>query len=101
MIYILLILDVSLFPPGKETHFQALVQWNRAANQGVVDARVKVGDYHYYGLGTRSDQRRAASYYQKAETEQSAIAMFNLGYMHEFGIGLPQVRSRFYYCVID
>jgi TPR repeat protein len=28
-----------------------LVYWNRAANQGNVDARVKVGDYYYYGLG--------------------------------------------------
>lgn len=29
----------------------ALTLWNRAANQGHVDARVKVGDYFYYGRG--------------------------------------------------
>ncbi|KAI9344645.1 hypothetical protein BDR26DRAFT_857347 [Obelidium mucronatum] len=32
----------------------ALVLWNRAANQGNVDARVKMGDYHYYGLGLKA-----------------------------------------------
>ena len=25
--------------------------WSKAANQGNVDARVKMGDYYYYGLG--------------------------------------------------
>ena len=56
--------------------------WNRAANQGNVDARVKMGDYYYKSfLGkdySNSSNRfeRAASYYkQAADREYSAIAM--------------------------
>jgi SEL1 protein len=33
----------------------ALTFWNRAANQGNVDARVKMGDYHFEGLGMEND----------------------------------------------
>ncbi|KAJ3265413.1 ERAD-associated protein [Chytriomyces hyalinus] len=126
----------------------ALVQWNRAANQGNVDARVKMGDYHYHGLGltafealeeeaadaaaegsgsalapskrkTRtvasstglegvlqkllhpyysihdaviSEPRfdKAALYYQVAADEASALAQWNVGYMHENGIGVAK-----------
>ena len=32
-----------------ETHKRALLQWTRAATQGFSTARVKLGDYHYYG----------------------------------------------------
>jgi SEL1 protein len=33
----------------------ALTFWNRAANQGNVDARVKMGDYHFAGLGMENN----------------------------------------------
>ncbi|KAK5664841.1 ERAD-associated protein [Batrachochytrium dendrobatidis] len=107
----------------------AMHLWNRASNQGNDDARVKIGDYFYYGLGmkglpsthrddadeesfetvykpslierllgvtfifdkarvSRPSYERAATYYQvAAETEYSSIAMYNLGYMHEHGLG--------------
>ena len=41
----------SLFP-HIDPYAVALINWNRAANQMNTDARVKVGDYFYYGLGT-------------------------------------------------
>ncbi|KAJ3349475.1 ERAD-associated protein [Entophlyctis luteolus] len=114
----------------------ALVLWNRAANQGNVDARVKMGDYHYYGLGLRGfetadsneesgDQNlvadkkerlhspsalmklampalskydpvwlsaprydKAALYYQVAADDSSALAQWNVGWMHENGVGV-------------
>ncbi|KAJ3196223.1 ERAD-associated protein [Irineochytrium annulatum] len=147
----------------------AIVLWNRAANQANVDARVRVGDYYYYGLGGRVGYRRktkpdkvvseeaatmvatdvfssvpadakeipaalegaksrdglnpawalvhdlgntiirylpkpflhgavqtkpdfemAAVYYQVASDEFSALAQWNLGYMHENGIGVAK-----------
>ncbi|KAJ3379217.1 ERAD-associated protein [Lobulomyces angularis] len=135
-----------------ESYRSALNFWNRAANQGNVDARVKMGDYHYYGYGinqeedesqenfendesnpaakkendfkTKNDKlenkitsndisfaqklfnffgfnyfkknevcdyEKAALYYQvAAESEHSAIAFFNLGYMHEHGLGVEE-----------
>ena len=59
---------------------------------GNTAARVKVGDYHYYGYGTEIDYETAAYHYRLAtEQQHNAQAMFNLGYMHERGLGMRQV----------
>ena len=75
----------------------ALTQWTRAAAQRNIDALVKVGDYYYYGLGVSEEPEqfrleKAARYYQSAsDTQMSALAMWNLGWMYENGVGVPQV----------
>lgn len=62
-------------------------------HQGYAVARVKLGDYHYYGYGTQVDYETAAAHYRLAyEQQHNAQAMFNLGYMHEQGLGLKQVQ---------
>lgn len=64
--------------------------------QGYAVARVKLGDYHYYGYGTSVDYETAAAHYRLASEQQhNAQAMFNLGYMHEQGLGLKQVRKSY------
>jgi SEL1 protein len=69
----------------------ALIYWTRSAEQKNVDAMVKMGDYYLHGLGTSLDEEKAAQCYQAAaETMQSAQAMWNLGWMHENGIGIDQ-----------
>ena len=77
----------------------ALINWKRAAQQGSVDAKVRVGDYYYYGQGLTVDYAEAAAHYSEAEQKHSAQAMFNLGYMHERGEGLAKdlhLAKRFY-----
>ncbi|KAL3308950.1 Protein sel-1 1 [Cichlidogyrus casuarinus] len=60
----------------------------RSANQGSVQSRLKLGDYHYYGLGTVQDFGEAIRHYRvAADTQRNAQAMFNLGYMHQMGLG--------------
>nr|CAD7424417.1 unnamed protein product [Timema monikensis] len=82
--------DVSLFPEP-DTYVRALMYWGRAAAQGYSAAQVKLGDYHYYGLGTPVDYEMAATHYRLASEQQhNAQAMFNLGYMHEQGLGMTQ-----------
>lgn len=69
----------------------ALIYWTRSAEQKNVDSMVKMGDYYLHGLGTSPDREKAAACYQAAaETMQSAQAMWNLGWMHENGIGIDQ-----------
>ncbi|KAH8728483.1 hypothetical protein GQ44DRAFT_702379 [Phaeosphaeriaceae sp. PMI808] len=69
----------------------ALIYWTRSAEQKNVDSMVKMGDYYLHGFGTALDQEKAAQCYQAAaETMQSALAMWNLGWMHENGIGIDQ-----------
>lgn len=54
---------------------------------------MKLGDAHYYGKGTRIDYEAAATHYRSASEQQhNAQAMFNLGYMHERGLGLALDR---------
>lgn len=104
----------SPITPSNDTALLALTQWTRAASQRNVDALVKVGDYYYHGekervllfvryflllsqgLGVPPDSEadryeKAAKYYQSAaDTQMSALAMWNLGWMYENGIGVPQ-----------
>ncbi|KAG2457752.1 SE1L1 protein, partial [Polypterus senegalus] len=91
--------EVKLFSEN-ETYPRALLHWNRAAAQGYTVARIKLGDYHFYGYGTDVDYETAVIHYRLASEQQhSAQAMFNLGYMHEKGLGIKQdihLAKRFY-----
>ena len=101
---------------AEEMWKRALVYWSRAAAQGYSAARVsrvwqvcvliscpckvRLGDYYYYGWGTMIDYETAASHYRIASEQQNnAQAMFNLGYMHELGLGMKRdihLAKRFY-----
>lgn len=91
--------QTSLFNK-QEAYKRALVYWNRAALQGYHLARLKLGDYYYYGLGTSVDYQQAASHYKYAtDIAHNPQAMFNLAYMHEQGLGLKRdihLAKRFY-----
>jgi SEL1 protein len=79
----------------------ALVYWTRSANQDDVDARVKMGDYYYMGIGTETDFKKATACYQAAaEVGHSAMAMWNLGWMHENGVGVTKVTFFFSFAFI-
>ncbi|KAL5614963.1 hypothetical protein BROUX41_005031 [Berkeleyomyces rouxiae] len=90
--------------PAPSASFQnpnlAMVYWTRSSMQGNVDATVKVGDYYYYGIGHGKDMVQAGNWYSlAAEHSASAQALWNLGYMHENGIGLKQdfhLAKRYY-----
>lgn len=73
----------------------ALVYWTRSANQGDVDARVKMGDYYFAGIGAEADVTKAHACYKVAADHFSAMAMWNLGWMHENGIGVTKVSQCF------
>ncbi|XP_018494082.1 protein sel-1 homolog 1 [Galendromus occidentalis] len=79
---------------------RALSYWSRAASQGYVVARLKLGDYHYYGFGTEADYSTSAFHYRyAAENDRNPQAMFNLGYMHEQGYGMSKdihLAKRYY-----
>ncbi len=63
-----------------------------------MDALLQLGDSHWYGRGAERDWARAAQLYQTASKFRNAQALFNLGFMHEFGAGLPQVWAPFRAC---
>lgn len=54
--------------------------------------------------GTERDYERAAEAYMHAQSQVNAQAMFNLGYMHEHGQGLPfdlHLAKRYYDQALD
>ncbi|KUI54666.1 hypothetical protein VP1G_02037 [Cytospora mali] len=78
----------------------ALIYYTRSSRQGNTDSLVKMGDYYLDGIGTELDIDKAVKCYTGAsEYQQSAQALFNLGWMHENGVGLVQdfhLAKRYY-----
>ncbi|KAH7375904.1 hypothetical protein B0T11DRAFT_271198 [Plectosphaerella cucumerina] len=78
----------------------ALMYWTRSSRQSNVDAQVKMGDYYFHGVGADPDVAKAVQCYTGAsDYSQSAQALWNLGWMHENGIGLTQdfhLAKRYY-----
>ncbi|KND91269.1 Protein sel-1 [Tolypocladium ophioglossoides CBS 100239] len=78
----------------------ALIYWTRSSRQSNIDSTVKMGDYYFYGIGTERDVVKAVQCYTGAsDYSQSAQALFNLGWMHENGMGLTQdfhMAKRYY-----
>ncbi|KAF9875858.1 ubiquitin-protein ligase sel1 [Colletotrichum karsti] len=78
----------------------ALMYWTRSSRQANVDSQVKMGDYYFYGIGSEPDVNKAVQCYTGAsDYSQSAQALWNLGWMHENGIGLTQdfhLAKRYY-----
>ena len=67
-----------------------------STHTGYAMARVKLGDYYYYGQGTEVNYEAAVGQYRIASDKQSlAQAMFNLAYMYEQGFGLQKVSLHF------
>ncbi|PIN22874.1 Extracellular protein SEL-1 [Handroanthus impetiginosus] len=82
-----------------ERHQRAHALWWKASVQGNEHAALLIGDAYYYGRGTERDYDRAAEAYMHAKSQSNAQAMFNLGYMHEHGQGLPldlHLAKRYY-----
>ncbi|KAL0441960.1 UNVERIFIED_CONTAM: ERAD-associated E3 ubiquitin-protein ligase component HRD3A [Sesamum radiatum] len=82
-----------------ERHQRVHALWWKASEQGNEHAALLIGDAYYYGRGTERDYDRAAEAYMHAKSQSNAQAMFNLGYMHEHGQGLPldlHLAKRYY-----
>jgi SEL1 protein len=87
--------------PTVSGSLDSLRLYQLAAEQGNVEARIKIGDFFYYGLGGGNPNFEHAvhHYKQASDLGHSPQAMFNLGFMHQYGIGLPQdfhLAKRFY-----
>jgi eukaryotic-like serine/threonine-protein kinase len=78
---------------------EALVWFQKAANQGHAKAQKNLGDMYYFGRGQDRDYAQAMSWYGKAAEQNLADAQYRLGYMNEKGLGVdpnPQAAEDFY-----
>lgn len=68
--------------------------YGRAANFGVVEAKLRLGDLYYYGLGVDRNYSLAfENYLMASERSNSAQASFNLGWMYQWGIGVDENKK--------
>ena len=84
---------------GKGAEELAARMYKWSAVQGNQAALVPLGDAYWYGRGMDVDLRKAADMYKSASQLNIPRASFNLGYMHEHGLGLPkdlQLAKRYY-----
>jgi TPR repeat protein len=73
------------------SHRTTLHYLRHAAQQGSEAAHLMLGDYLYNGWGAEEpDYVEAARHYRVAADSNNAQAMFNLGFLHEHGIGLER-----------
>ena len=84
--------EIPVITTNRNTRLNlALMYWSVSGMQGMTFSRIKIGDYHYYGLGTPVDYKMSALHYRRAsEFQYSSQALFNLGYMHENGYGVQK-----------
>ena len=66
---------------------EAVVWFQRAAEQGFPPAQAAVGRAYYYGQGVPQDNRAALTWYRLAAEQGYAPAQFRLGSVHANGVG--------------
>ena len=77
----------------------ALLLLQRSADQEHVDSVVQVADVLYGGILAAEDQAEAFRLYRVAGQAGSARALFNIGWAHQSGDGLPldlEIAKRYY-----
>eukprot|EP01026_Neomeris_dumetosa_P045979 TRINITY_DN3907_c0_g1_i7.p1 TRINITY_DN3907_c0_g1~~TRINITY_DN3907_c0_g1_i7.p1 ORF type:complete len:799 (-),score=142.80 TRINITY_DN3907_c0_g1_i7:272-2668(-) len=79
---------------------QLMIKLNRRAVElGNQQGLLAMGDTFFYGNGVDQDMKQAANLYRQAAEQKSVMALFNLGFMHHFGAGLPMdthLAKRYY-----
>lgn len=69
---------------------QAVDFWQKAAENGHVEATYNLGCMYASGRGVKQDYKKASEFCQKAAENGYVKALFNLGVMYENGIGVKQ-----------
>ena len=70
-----------------------------SASQGNTGAWVSLGDAYWYGHGVDVDLKKAGVLYTAASKINQPRALFNLAYMHQYGLGMPRdlfIAKRYY-----
>jgi TPR repeat protein len=85
---------------GDDSKNLTFVLWSLSAIQGDSDAERSLGDFHYYKPNaTEYDYAVAANHYRMSGEKHNAHALFNLGFIYQFGLGVNQdlhLAKRYY-----
>lgn len=77
----------------------AMKYFQRASDQGDIDATIFLGDIYFYGVesaGIKPDYAKAFELYRTAAHAKSSHGCFNLAYMYEHGLGVVDGTVDYY-----
>jgi TPR repeat protein len=78
----------------QKDHKQAIIWYEKAAEQNYPAAQYNLGIQYLKGIGVEKDILKAVSWYLRAAEKGSADAQFNLGVCYDRGEGVsPDIRS--------
>jgi len=83
----------NLLIDGKQVapNYELGVHWyEKAANQGHIQAQYKLGWAYEFGIGTYMNKLKAAEFYRIAAEKNHPIAQYRLGYFYTKGFGVPR-----------
>ena len=84
-----------LYGIGTTENPNEATRWfDKAAQQGYVEAICLIGDSYFYGLGNPKNHEIAFDYYSKAAQENYAPAIYSLGLCYEQGKGVKQNQKK-------
>ena len=76
---------------GVAQDYKEAFRWyQKAAEQGNVDAQHRLGEMYDQGQGVAEDDQRAVEWYQKAAEQRNADAQYRLGEMYDEGLGVAE-----------
>jgi TPR repeat protein len=76
---------------------QAAAWYQKAADQGNIQAEIHLADLYRDGRGVARDMARAVSWYRKAADQGDAGAQGSLGLLYSVGMGVPRDDVEAYY----
>jgi hypothetical protein len=69
----------------------ALKEWKPLAEQGDVEAQIRLGYLYFDGLGVNQDYKEGVRWFRKAAEQGAFNRYYNLGFLYENGgYGLPK-----------
>jgi len=79
---------------GVRQNYSEAASWYRqAADQGVLDAMINLGNLYEFGQGVLEDWVQSAKWRQRSAEFGSSGGQSALGDAYQFGIGVPQNRN--------
>ncbi len=76
------------------SYLEAAVYFQKAADEGIVQAQHNLALMYEYGMGIKQDLSKASELYETAAEQNYVESMYNLALMYAYGRGFPQDYQR-------
>ena len=82
-----------------EVYTKVFMLFEKAADQGHVDAQYKLGWMYYHGCGVEKDPSQEIKWYEKAAQQGHVNAQYELGRLYYLGQSVDQDNDQGFYWI--